>query len=194
MDKPTFTFILLSLFTSREKALEIEGDLIEEAKIYGKLWKNFYIWHTTFALFRFSLLKAPVSSSIFAIISLIVLNRTNVLLQYELGPLLTGSPAYAFVLFDYSLCAITTFLAGVLLVKYNAKTGIRAVTLAAILALFWVTGTGLLKLYQYSQNIIVAGEKPTHILMTLLLCLLFGVIPLFAGGVHTYKCKLRKRS
>ena len=51
---------MLSLFTSEQRASEIEGDLIEEAVENGRSWFVIHVFRTTFALFRNSLTQSPL--------------------------------------------------------------------------------------------------------------------------------------
>ena len=53
---------LLSLFTTRDRAESIAGDLIEERDVRGSAWFWVHVFRTTFALFTSALASAPVSA------------------------------------------------------------------------------------------------------------------------------------
>ena len=53
---------LLSLFTDRDRAESIAGDLIEERDGRGALWFWFHVFGTTFALFMSALASAPLTA------------------------------------------------------------------------------------------------------------------------------------
>jgi len=57
MPEPSLSFSLLSLFTTPEKAMEIEGDLIEQAGTRGPFWFGCQVALTSLALFRASMLR-----------------------------------------------------------------------------------------------------------------------------------------
>jgi hypothetical protein len=56
----TFACTLLSLYTTRQRAAEIEGDLIEESEYHGGSWFIIHVIGVTFALFRESFMQAPL--------------------------------------------------------------------------------------------------------------------------------------
>lgn len=53
---------LLSLFTTRERAESIAGDLAEERDVRGSAWFWFHVFRTTFALFTSALTSAPATT------------------------------------------------------------------------------------------------------------------------------------
>jgi hypothetical protein len=60
MRSGTLAFTLLSLFTTEQRAAEIEGDLIEEATYRGRSWFTIHLIGTTLALFEASYRQAPI--------------------------------------------------------------------------------------------------------------------------------------
>jgi hypothetical protein len=60
MRSGTFAFALLSLFTTEQRAAEIEGDLIEEATYRGRSWFTIHLIGTALALFNESYRQAPL--------------------------------------------------------------------------------------------------------------------------------------
>ena len=60
MGSGTFAGTLLSLYTTRQRAVEIEGDLIEEREYRGGSWLIIHVIGVTFALFRESFMQAPL--------------------------------------------------------------------------------------------------------------------------------------
>jgi hypothetical protein len=52
MPKPSFSLSILSLFTTPERAAEIEGDLIEQAHSQGSGWFTYHVVITALSLFR----------------------------------------------------------------------------------------------------------------------------------------------
>lgn len=55
-----FAFMMLSLFTTRQRASAIEGDLIEEGEHRGSIWFVVHVIGTTLALLLESLRQAPL--------------------------------------------------------------------------------------------------------------------------------------
>jgi len=53
---------LLSLFTTRDRAESIAGDLTEERDVRGLAWFCFHVFRTTFALFTSALASAPATA------------------------------------------------------------------------------------------------------------------------------------
>jgi hypothetical protein len=60
MRSGTFAFTLLSLFTTEQRAAEIEGDLIEEGAYRGRSWFTIHVIGTALALFKESYRQAPL--------------------------------------------------------------------------------------------------------------------------------------
>jgi hypothetical protein len=60
MRSGTFAFALLSLFTTEQRATEIEGDLLEEATCRGRSWFAIHLIGTALALFKESYRQAPL--------------------------------------------------------------------------------------------------------------------------------------
>lgn len=55
MHKITFALVVLSLFTSNEKAAEVEGDLLEQARSRGRIWFWWQLKFVCIALFLHAL-------------------------------------------------------------------------------------------------------------------------------------------
>jgi hypothetical protein len=59
MHNTTLALVILSLFSDSDKAAEIEGDLLEQARRHGKLWFWLQVKLTCIALFFHNLRKEP---------------------------------------------------------------------------------------------------------------------------------------
>jgi hypothetical protein len=67
MHNRSLALLLLSLFTTRQRAAAIEGDLIEESEHRGSRWFAMHVVGTTLALFRESVRRAPFRISVLTV-------------------------------------------------------------------------------------------------------------------------------
>ena len=67
MGSGTFACTLLSLYTTRQRAVEIEGDLIEEREYRGTAWFIINVISVTFSLFSESYRRAPLRITVLSL-------------------------------------------------------------------------------------------------------------------------------
>ncbi len=92
MHKRSVPLIFLALFTSAERAAEIEGDLLEQRRVNGMLWFVAHVILTAFALFRQTLIQQPLLVLLpgYAVYELVVklhlwaIQPTLIYLRYDL--------------------------------------------------------------------------------------------------------------
>jgi hypothetical protein len=163
---------LLSLFTARDRAESIAGDLTEEGDVRGSAWFWFHVFRTTFALFTSALASAPVT--VFALgalgfalfVMLAVAGVAAVFLFPFIGP---GLRSVLLPLFCWSAALWT----GVSLVSVAPKHGMTAcLTLA-------VAGDALL----FASPLFFAWiQAPNDWSVLAHASALFAAAPLLAGG------------
>jgi hypothetical protein len=175
MHKPSFTLAFLALFTTVEKAAEIEGDLLEQARVHGRLWFVTQVIAIAFALFWQTLLQQPLPVLLpaYAVYELVVklhlwaLRPLRYYLEFDLD--------YSAQLVEVSIKGISfvlAYLIGMTLVRFLPKTGmpvaIGAVTLimARVLML---------------QEVMSASA------------VLFFAMPILLGGLHAKSMNLYKQ-
>jgi hypothetical protein len=137
MHKPSVPLIFLALFTSAERAAEIEGDLLEQRRVNGSLWFVTHMVLTAFALFRQTLMQQPLLVLLpgYAVYELLVkwhlwairpaLIHLRYELDYPLEPLIASR----------SIWIVTGYLLGFMLVRYLPKTGIHTAIVAVTLGM-----------------------------------------------------------
>lgn len=165
MLKHSLSFILLSLFAPVEKALEIEGDLIEQAQTRGKAWFVTHVMLTTLVLLRQAFLADAIYICLFsyAIYELIFKIKWWGI-----------RPVQIYLATNLDLSAVTQMLIikglwfglaliiGATIVRFLPKFGFQVVIGAIVLALV---------------RIIILEEIAVGVV------LIFGVLPLLLGSV-----------
>lgn len=130
MPEHSLAFKLLSLFTTAERAAEIEGDLIEESIDKSRWWLLGQVAGITWALFVASCRQAPGRIAVLGIAA----TSLSVLFCKGLDTLFFANGA----LFPAShiglmLIPVAAFLTGFLLGRFWAGRGLSATVLATIL-------------------------------------------------------------
>ena len=136
MGSGTFACTLLSLYTTRQRALEIEGDLIEEREYRGTAWFIINVISVTFSLFSESYRRAPLR------ITVLSLAATGLsVISCDVFSWLFFSPGAIVPVPLLGLIAIFAwaFLIGVGLECLTPGLGVRAATLTV----FFLTLLGL---------------------------------------------------
>jgi hypothetical protein len=176
MHKPSFALVFLALFANVEKAAEIEGDLLEQVRVHGRLWFVTQIILTSFALFRQTLLQQPllVLLTAYGVYELVVKLYLWVIRPFRYY--LQGDLDYStqLAVFSTRCMSITSgYLIGMTLVRFLPKTGMpiaigaAGLVMARVLLLQEVTSTS---------------------------ALLFFVVPVLLGGLHAKSRNLYKQS
>lgn len=138
MADPTLTQTTLALFTSAEKAEEIEGDLIEQAATHGRWWYLLQIKLTAVALFFHTLFQEPGKHLLLGYAVYELLLKVNWWLLEPMRWFLiykrdwTGWPLPLDSMFN----ACAGFIVGMVLVRLFPKAGatIGLISMALVLA------------------------------------------------------------
>lgn len=159
MADPTLTQTTLALFTTAEKAEEIEGDLIEQAATRGRWWYLLQVKLTAAALFFHGLFREPGKHLLlgYAVYELMLkvnwwlLRPIRLFLNFELG----------WVEWQWQingvLNACTAFAVGMLLVRLFPRAGAQIAFIATALMLARVS---ILQSAQYAAEIAVFALLP----------------------------------
>lgn len=135
MPDPSASLAVLSLFTTPERAAEIEGDLIEQAQSRGSLWYASQIAVTTLALFRASVFR---NFFVLALMSYAAYELSAKSYFFGFRPLRwylqsEGVSLATVTWLTYTLVAVFTFIVGAGLVRLvprlGAQVAIGAITL-----------------------------------------------------------------
>lgn len=135
MTERSIAYRLLCLFTSRDRAESIEGDLIEQRHAHGRLWFFVNVVTTTFALWRQAIavefLRTMALGALTVALSVLVCSAIGlVYVELEVSPVIT-----------LLLVATFAFLLGAGLVRAAPCIGVAAATAASavLLLLFLYT-------------------------------------------------------
>lgn len=186
---------LLSLFTSRQRAAEIEGDLLEEGAARGRSWIALQIVSVTFALFWECSKEAPLRVAALSVLATTLSLVASILVdQLLLGPnaLLPLPTTLGLV-----MVAVLVFLIGWALGYFGSGFGIRA----SVWSVFLLT---LLLIIQeahfvYSHYVIIIdlsrlGEALGTVVRSigyLLLSIAALPAPLMTGGILGHRQRSR---
>lgn len=142
MHKLTFTFTVLCLFTSADRAAEIEGDLLEQAQQHGALWYCVQVIATCFALFAQALRAEPVVQLLmgYAVYELAVNLNWWMLrpLRFMLGTTLKA-PGAEMLLLNGSVNALFALLLSMTAGKMAPRRATQIVIIASALMLARLT-------------------------------------------------------
>lgn len=129
MRKRSFAHLLLSLFTTRERADEIEGDLIEERAARGRAWFMRHVLGVTASLFRASCREAPLRVASLALVATIGALAATI----ACDRLLLAPDAWLQLpILGWFAIATATFVVGWAVGYFGSGFGIRATTCAVL--------------------------------------------------------------
>ncbi len=128
MSKPSLSFTYLSLFTTIEKANEIEGDLIEQSHHQTKLWFGTHVLLTGLALFRQVVIDNLASVFLLSYATYELMTKVmflgirplQIYLRHELD--LSRMPG---ILVMFSLLFLMAFVIGGALIRFLPRLGIE---------------------------------------------------------------------
>jgi hypothetical protein len=128
MRSGTFAFALLSLFTTEQRAAEIEGDLIEEAMYRGRSWFMIHLIGTALALFSESYRQAPIRITALGLAATCIAASTCGVITRVFSPeAFFSDPLLAFLAIPTS-----AFLTGFGLGYLGSGLGVRAAAFTTI--------------------------------------------------------------
>ena len=193
MSKPPLTSILLSLFTTPERAESIEGDLMEERLGRGNLWFQLQVIRITFSLFQQSFLQAPLQTSVlstatFGLLFGAVLVTANIL---ELIWVNYAPHAFLMFLMAIMITGMPSFLMGMILIRSAPVLGVRAVastTLLIFLAINLFQLQGYTAIFQLEIDVGLGAGVAILIgvVLTVLATLLItfqAILPIILGSI-----------
>ena len=140
MRRKSFSFALLSCVTSAEHAVAIEGDLIEQRAIHGKLWFALHVMRTAFALFGFAVTQAPFRIAMLSAGAA----AASCLMCLLVGRAFFGSEALVpSPFFGFATIVACAVLIGAALTRVAGSLGVRAAVTTSLLLIlmFAVTQT-----------------------------------------------------
>jgi hypothetical protein len=155
MRRKSLSFALLSCVTSAEHAAAIEGDLIEERAIHGKLWFALHVIRTAFALFGLAVTQAPLRTAMLSAAAVAASYLMCLLVDRAFfGPeALIAAPLLGFA--TIVACAI---LIGVALARGAGALGVRAAAATSLLLLLLFAATQTLGGFEQPWSTEVGGS------------------------------------
>jgi len=155
MRRKSFSFALLSCVTSAEHAVAIEGDLIEERAIHGKLWFALHVMRTAFALFGFAVTQAPFRIAVLSAGAAAASCLMCLLVgRAFFGPeALVPSPFFGFA--TIVACAV---LIGAALTRVAGSLGVQAAVATSLLLILLFAVTQMLGGFEQPAGTEVGGS------------------------------------
>lgn len=188
MRHPSVAFTLLSLFTTTEKASEIEGDLIEQSHAYGKSWMRKQVLLVALSLFgraisrngtSIALLSVPAFAAIFLSVML-----SEWLYRGPIGTYLADELAFSLPAAKLALLGLTVFpaafLIGAVLVRAAPVLGTRVAVATAVVFSLFVT----------AMHVYI--DSPSVIPVKLAVELGLVTVPLLCGSISSHRRALRR--
>jgi hypothetical protein len=130
MRRKSLSSALLSCVTSAEHAAAIEGDLIEERTIHGRLWFALQVIRTTFALFGLAVTQAPFRTAMLSAAAV----AASCLMCLLVGSAFFGPEALIpSPLFGFATIVACAVLIGVALARVAGALGVRAAAATSLL-------------------------------------------------------------
>jgi hypothetical protein len=150
MRRGSLALFFLSLYTTTQRASEIEGDLIETSAYRGRSWFITHVVGTTFRLFIESYKRAPfrITALSIAATGVSVLSCGLIDQAFVASDAQFPAPAIAFLVIPAA-----AFLTGLWLGYFGSGLGIRAATCTTVLLTFLLVITQVLpRAAQFSNN------------------------------------------
>lgn len=165
---------LLSLFTTRERAREIEGDLLEQQQGRPPGWMGWQVLCITTALFRASCREAPLR------IALLSLGITALTFATSVGldrMLLAPDAWLPIPVLGWAAVAATAFIIGWVTGYFGRGIGLRAATWTLV----------AFTLFHAMKYLAIAMSSPLLALAYLSLSIAMQPLPLLAGGIMGHR-------
>jgi hypothetical protein len=175
---PSHVEALLSLFTSRDRAEAIAGDLAEERSVRGSAWFWFHVVGTTFALFRRAFASAPLAVSALTVSGCVLFAALAFagVAAINLFPQFVGSfLSWSVLLLVWWGGALWT---GISLVSIAPKPGMPACLAVVLASETVVTALWLLSLW---------SDGPRAWSVLVYITALFAAAPLLTGAVLVHR-------
>lgn len=129
MRRRTLAHRLLSLFTTRERAEEIEGDLVEQSATRGAAWFARHVIGVTIALFGASCREAPMRIAMLATGAMTAALAATILCDRLL---MAPDAPHRLPLLGWMIIAAAAFAIGWCVGYFGRGFGIRATTWAVL--------------------------------------------------------------
>lgn len=186
---------LLSLFTSTDRALEIQGDLLEESREYGKLWFYTNVGLTTFALYLRAFMKAPLKTLLVSVVL-----GEMLLLLFWFGPYYINQPYHRFPeylewlsfeqeYFYFIFMPLFSCLYGASLIGLIRTIGAQVLVtsfLVFALLIFTIYGTSLLYV---PESVVEMSALFGGLLLGGMYLLSLVMLPMLIGGYQLFRMK-----
>jgi hypothetical protein len=187
MRHPSLAFTLLSMFTTVERASEIEGDLIEQSHVYGTRWMRRQVPLVALSLFGraisrngvpIALLSVPTFVAIFASVMLSERLYRGVLGSYLVEQLALPLTAAKLTVLA-AVVPPAAYLIGAVLVRGAPVLGTRVAAAAATVFSLFVTAMHL------------SVDAPSTIPVKLAIEFMLVTVPLLCGSISSHRRALR---
>jgi hypothetical protein len=177
----SLAFVLLSCVTSAEHAAAIEGDLLEERARQGKSWFVVHLIRTTFALFAFALMQAPLRT--------LALSAGAVAASCLMCPAVDAAffrPESLILLrfVGFAAIVLTAVLIGAALARIAGATGVRAAVAASVLLLLLFVATQILAALEQPGTGPALDLFPFALKLGLGVCIYLGPLMFASAWVH----------
>jgi hypothetical protein len=129
MRSGTFAFTLLSLFTTEQRAAEIEGDLIEESAYRSRSWFTFHVICTALALFKESYRQTPIRITALGLAATCIAASTCGVIAYVFS---APDALYPEPLLGFLAIPVSAFVTGFGLGYLGSGFGVRAAAFMTI--------------------------------------------------------------
>ena len=192
MQKPSLAFTLLAVFTTAQRAAEIEGDLIEQASTCGKWWMRKQALLVALSLARGAMLRNLAAISLLSLPAL-----AAIVLSVTVSEWVFVGPVGSYLLGEWALPQNTAklavmclaippqaFLIGVALARLAPVLGVRVgVTVALAFAMVRVL-----------MHLIAVDGPAAIVLMKIAIEVGLMTIPLFWGSLWSFRRALVRGS
>jgi hypothetical protein len=187
MRSKSLPFALLSCVTSVERAAAIEGDLIEERSVRGKLWFALHVARTAFALFGLAVTRQPFRTAMLSAAAA----AASCLMCLLVGRAFFAPDALIPTpLFGFATIVACAVLIGTALARVAGALGVRAAAATSLLLLLLFTVTQMLEGFEQlstaevgSSGLLVAfGSFAAKLVVAL--CVYPGPLMIASACVH----------
>lgn len=199
MPEYKLSLTLLSLFTGTDRALEIQGDLLEESREHGRVWFYTHVWLTTFALYGRAFMQAPLKTMVVSVVlgDLLFLifwfeayyinqpyHRFPEFLQW-----LGFGTGYFFFLFMPAI----SYLSGVILVKVANRIGVKILVTSLLVFVLLVAS-----IFVYSLLTVPTATNKVEVIGFFLtgIAYILGLIafPMIVGAIQALRRRENKQA
>ena len=199
MPEYKLSLTLLALFTSKERALEIQGDLLEESRERGKGWFYTNVFLTTFALYLRAFMQAPLKTLLIALVI-----GEFLFLFIWLGADYINRPFFEFPVylqwlshntqfFFFIFMPIFSYLVGVILTRVAKGSGIK-ILMTSMFVFCLLFGSMFIYSIITLPPFVDTTEQIGWVFISILYFLGLIALPMLFGGIQIARAAGSKRS